>query len=302
MKTILIFFTLFFIPYLTFSQNDETIKNIRNRYYRITSKDVILNKVSYEETDYYLEGNQLSVSKVHTYEGLYEYYYHYKKGEYHPYFIFFNPKDKSTPQLRAYYNDTADIILLKEGDTEKCINNLGDNPYKYLKQDAYNAINQFFNITVLAMHPDQKEIKNVFEKVKMLESSIVSYDTISNQMGEYDSSYEIAYFDENKKKVKSSSAYSSEHYGGVQKEYFYKGNIIYSVSDEVTWIGQLFRAKVYATFYTEGRSFSNGKPFRTDFFECEWQGRVFTQANEKYLADWNMFNNVIPRIEYHKVN
>ncbi|AZQ64707.1 hypothetical protein EI427_21015 [Flammeovirga pectinis] len=302
MKTILIFFTLFFIPYLTFSQNDETIKNIRNRYYRITSKDVVLHKVSYEETDYYLEGNQLSISKAHTYEGLYEYYYNYKEGNYHPYFVFFNPKDKSTPQLRAYFNDAADIILLKEGDKEKSFSRIDDNPYKYLKQDAYNALNQFLNIAILAMHPDQKEVEEIFKQIQIIEYSIASFDTIKHQMGEHDSNYKIEYYDENDKKIKSAICYSSEHYGDTKIKYFLNSKLIYSISDSESWVGHLSVVGLHASFYPKNRSYTKGKPFRTDFFKFEAEGRAFIKSNEKYLANWDNFDNVIPRIEYQKEN
>ena len=198
-------------PILCYGQDNEDIQRIRDRYYRITGSSVELEKLSLDETDYYFEINKLSIVKRNSKQGKYEYYFDFTNDSYYPYFIYFEPTDKSELPLRAYYNEDAELILLKEGSNEKTFGQFEQNPFRYLKQDAYNSINLLFNHFVLTQNPMDDRANKILSKVKLINESIVVIDTVEFNEDDGGTSGKLRYLDKNQNKIKTSSFSWGEH-------------------------------------------------------------------------------------------
>lgn len=284
---------LFFVPFLALAQNrEEVIQKIRDRYYRINGGSVKLVKRSLDGTDYYLENDKLSIAKKEVQDGRYEYYFDSENGEYYPYFIYFEPKNASAPQLRAYYNDDTELILFKEGEIDTVYNLYGNYPYKYLKQDAYNALNLFFNDKVLSKQPNDIRVSSILRQVKEINESIVSTDTVHFYSADEGHGGKLQYLNENQIPVKISTFNGGEHGGIILNEYYSNGQLIYSIDENESWVGFYSRITILVKFYEDAT------PFREDYFDRESPGAVFSKSNDEYYLEYFELDNVIPRIMY----
>ncbi len=179
---VLLFPNLFWLT--VYSQNhEEVIESTRVRYYRINSDTVSLTRLAIKNYRYYLEGEQLAIAKWQINEGRFEYYYHQHKGEYVPYFIYFEAGDSSElPDLRAYYDDKGDfydnkLIRYLEGTKERT--DISRSRLYYLYLDAKNAINTFFNVFEHVRHPNDVRVANIRQEVALLKKERTTIDTLS---------------------------------------------------------------------------------------------------------------------------
>ncbi|MEM1137082.1 MAG: hypothetical protein AAGI07_14690, partial [Bacteroidota bacterium] len=242
---------------------EEVIQSIRDRYYRINGASVNLTKVSLQGTDYYLENDKLSIAKEKIQSGKYEYYYDSQNGDYHPYFIYFEPTDPSTAQLRAYYNDNTELVLFKEGEVATTYGLYENYPYKYLKQDAYNAVNLYFNTQVLSDYPNDGRKDSILVEVARINESIVKTDTIDFYEEDGGSGGTFRYLNEKQISVKVSIFEGGEHFGSIKNEYYSKGQLIYAIHEQESWVGFFSRITVTVKFHEKG------KPFREEYFDRE---------------------------------
>ncbi|MDN5215791.1 hypothetical protein QQ020_27180 [Fulvivirgaceae bacterium BMA12] len=284
---------LLLIPFLSLAQNtEEVIQKIRDRYYRINGGSVKLVKQSIQGTDYYLENDKLSIAKKKAQNGRYEYYFDHQNGDYYPYFIYFEPNSTSSSQLRAYYDDNAELVLFKEADIDTTYGQFDNYPFKYLKQDAYNAINLFFNTSIISKYPNDTRVDRILAEVKKINESIISADTIDFYDEGEGSGGKFQYLNEKQMPVKISTFDGGEHGGGILNEYFSNGQLIYSTDEYESWVGFYSRVTVTVKFY------ERNEPFREDYFDREAPGEVFSKSNDEYFLEWFKVDNVIPSIVY----
>lgn len=281
---------------LCYGQEKNDIQSIRDRYYRITASSVKLEKLSLDKTEFYFEKKKLSIVKKDSDQGKYEYYFDFADEAYHPYFIYFEPTDKSENQLRAYYNEKTELILLKEGNEEKTFDLYGQNPFRYLKQDAYNSINLLFNHFVLTQNPNDERINKILSKVEIINESIVAIDTIEFNKDDSGVFGKLRYLDRNQTKIKTSSFSWGEHFSHTDNDYFFDRKLIYRTSESESWLGFWSSISSTISFY------ENNKVFRTDKFIRESTGRAFIRSNDNYFLEWanKHIENCVPLITYLK--
>ena len=297
MKHILTISLILLVSAFLFGQNESVIHSIRDRYYRINGEAVKLEKVTIEDTDYYFENKKLSIAKKESNEGRYEYYYDFMKDKYQPYFIYFEPKNNELPQLRAYYDDNANLVLLKENSKEYAPISF-DNyyPHKFLKQDSYNALNVYFNHFTLSQNPNSGIVNTIFKEVKKITESIVKTDTIEYKVVEDGTSGKLKFLDENGNTVKVKSFFGGEHGSFNDIKYYSNGQLIYSTGESAGWVGSYTSIGATIKFYQKD------KLFRIEEFDRESTGKAFNRSNNNYFLDWpsEQLENCIPLITYPK--
>lgn len=274
------------------SSQEEVVKKVRQRYYRINGGEVVLEKTKLDIVDYYLEGNQLAIAKENTHEGRYEYYYDfYEDGNYRPYFIFFESKDKQkNPDLRAYYDDDGRMVLYKEGAEEKDTA-YQDGNYAYLYLQGMNKINNLFNYMELIKHPFNKRVSYIVEKVQEIREKQLTKteENILEEGGGESGS--ASYVDNQGRVLKKNKYLGSEHAGYQYWEYYDKGNKIFSIREEEEWVGKYSRVVITVLYYGE-----KGSVFRKDTYDS--YGYPLVRVNNAYLGFGFDLRHVSPRIEY----
>jgi len=294
LKEISILILTVFLSQISLAQDsEETILKIRDRYYRIISPNVTLEKITYRGVDYYLENDKLSIAKKEHENGRFEYYYDLNSDKYYPYFIYFKSYDQGTPDLRAYYDDKS-LVLFKENQEEKELSSF-NNQYSYLELDAYNSINTFFNMTELAKFPNDDKIDAILEKVKKLNSSIFKTDTIKYNSDDGGENGVFVYLDKRNAKLIKDAFSGGEHGGGSYKEYFENNRLIYSTSEYESWVGNMSWVTITICY------FNRGEIFRKDQYNSH--GISMIEGNDtRHFLYFNDLDKVTPRIRYTEKN
>ncbi len=292
-STILIFLQVLIVQTLIAQSKDQVVQKIRDRYYRINGASIKLDRKDVGKVKYYFEQDLLSIAKVERSEGRYEYYYHQNYGEYHPYFVYFEPKSDDVKPLRAYYDDRAELVLYKEGDEELKFGYFEENPTRFLKQDAYNALNYYSNSNLPEKLRTDPRVSSIWNLIKEKEASIVTTDTVNYYPHEDGGSGAVLNFlDQHDKVIKKSAYEGGEHGGSILTEYFSDDELLYSIHEHESWVGFYSHIRIHAKFY------ENGIFFREDIFDTEGHGKVFEYSSRDYHLKWFEVENVIPRITY----
>lgn len=291
MLTRLILISVFLMPSIVHSQSkEEIIKKVRDRYYRINNGNVELLKIEYDNSDYYLDNSRISVIKHKTGTGRYEYYFDTKSSKYYPYFIYFESADKnSKPDLRAYYDDRSDLILLKINQDELKFNPFNHH-YYYLELDAYNKLNKLLNFFELANYQDDARTIQVLNQSNEIKKSITQVDTVQNINQDSGDLIELTFKNSRGNIVKTQLTDAAEHHGETKHEYFKHGKLVLRIEESESWVGNYTGASIVITY------FEDGKAFRSDTYLSHGEHPGYNNNVDGDLE--YSIEKMVPRVRY----
>ena len=270
--------------------NDE-IQSIRKRYNRINSSNVELVKITYNNSDYYLEQGKISKVVSQNSKGRFEYYFDTKQSAYYPYFIYFESNDKSAnTDIRAYYTDLPELIQLKLND-ELVELNPQTNRYHYLELQAYNNLNQLLNLFEVASYQDDTRANETINQAKALRQRITQLDTIKVEDNEGSYELKLVHKDAKGNVIKETEVYSVEHHGSTSYTYYNNSNMLLRIESGETWVGDMSYEYIGLSY------FSKGKVYRTDTYNS-YGFDVSDSVGPENELDFSS-TQMIPLIKYY---
>lgn len=287
MKNTIIFILLINSFFTVLGQNVDTeIQSIRNKYYRVTGKEVNLQVLKMDNYEFYLENNSLVIIKLYEKAGHYEFYTDKEnRAGLYSYFAFFESNEKENPDLRAYY--TRGMNLIKYMEDQNVIEfSTHKRPDNEIAIKCINSLNTFLNMCSENLNVYSKEIDAIEKYISQVLyiNDMATPDTVKNYLNE-DESYEkhliIQYKDKKGKVFKKISTSVSDHYWTEKTEILMDEKVVYETTQNI------------ATYQTSSKSINHTYYNR--------QRRIKTIDFENYeIGIDNMdFSKFIPRIQYY---